>query len=69
MELSWAFNNKISPKMIRIPFLLDYVAQEGTSTLGVSSSVKGAPMMSKQLTDGGDHLSQQNIKSQPLDVT
>jgi hypothetical protein len=49
--------------------VLEYVARAGTSTLGVSSSVEGAPMMSRQLSDGGDHLSQHEIKSQPLDVT
>jgi hypothetical protein len=49
--------------------VLDYVAQVGTSTLGVSSSVEGAHFMSRQRDVGGDHLSQLEIKSQPLDVT
>jgi hypothetical protein len=45
------------------------IARASTSTLGVSSSVEGAPFMSRQLNVGGDHLSQHEIKSQPLDVT
>jgi hypothetical protein len=49
--------------------MLDYVARAGTSTLGVSSSVEGAHFMSIQHNVGGDHLSQLEIKSQPLDVT
>ena len=49
--------------------LLESVARVGTSTLGMSSSMEVAPMMSRQLSDGGDHLSQHEIKSQPLDVT
>jgi hypothetical protein len=49
--------------------MLDYVAWAGTSTLGVSSSVEGAHFMSRQHNEGGDHLSQLEIKSQPLDVT
>jgi hypothetical protein len=53
----------------RLRGVLESVAWAGTSTLGVSSSVEGAPMMSRQLSDGGDHLSQHEIKSQPLDVT
>jgi hypothetical protein len=49
--------------------LLESVARPSAFTLGVSSSVEGAPMMSRQLSDGGDHISQHEIKSQPLDVT
>ena len=49
--------------------LLEFVAWAGTSTLGVSSSVEGAHFMSRQHNEGGDHLSQQEIKPQSLDVT
>jgi len=49
--------------------LLEDVARVGTSTLGVSSSVERGPMIFRQLNDGGDHLSQHEIKSQSLDVT
>jgi hypothetical protein len=49
--------------------MLDSVARTGTSTVGVSSSVEGAHFMSRQHNVGGDHLSQLEIKSQPLDVT
>jgi hypothetical protein len=49
--------------------VLEFVARIGSSSLGASSHVEEAQLMTRQHYNGEDHLIQAKIASQPLDVS